>query len=444
MRDVLSAQRARNALAPFEDQQINVETPVVVVCPGYHGHEIARSLGRLGVPVYGVHADPRSPSARSRYWRATAHWNVATAPAEASRAWLLELAARVARQHGGQRPILLPTDDSSALLLADAAPTLAAAYRFPALPAGLTRALADKQAMYFLCRAHGIPAAETAFPTRRAEVAAFARAARYPVLLKGRDTLALRARTGVKMVLAHDAAELLAHYERLETPEAPSLMLQEFLPGGSRTVWMCNAYFNVESECLFGHTGKMIRQYPAYAGRTSLGVCQANPAVLEQTQRLMKAVGYSGPLDIGYKYDGRTGEYKTIDINPRIGATYRLFVDRSGLDVARALYLDLTGQPVVPGATPEGRKWVVENFDFISSPRYRRDEGLSLRRWLATYRGVEEGSWFALDDPLPFFAMGVRSLAYLRGGKTSSGLDSAPAPTPSTPPASEPAQPVHV
>src|SRR5690242_227861 len=51
-------------------------TPVVVIAPGFHGHAIARSLGRLGVAVYGVHADPHSPAARSRYWRKNFIWNI--------------------------------------------------------------------------------------------------------------------------------------------------------------------------------------------------------------------------------------------------------------------------------------------------------------------------------------------------------------------------------
>ncbi|TMF40713.1 MAG: hypothetical protein E6I32_21175 [Chloroflexi bacterium] len=126
----------------------------------------------------------------------------------------------------------------------------------------------------------------------------------------------------------------------------------------------------------------------------------------------MAAIGYRGPLDIGYKYDERVGQYKTIDVNPRIGMTFRLLVDSAGMDVARALYLDLTGQPVSAGEPREGRKWVVENFDLVSSPRYCRDAKLGIRGWMRSYRGVEEASWFARDDLKPFFSMGLFSLQW--------------------------------
>jgi len=205
--------------------------------------------------------------------------------------------------------------------------------------------------------------------------------------------------------MANDAETLLRLYDEMETPESPNIMLQEYLGGGSRTVWMFDGYFNDESDCLFGLTANMMRQYPAYTGVTSLGICLANETVARQTRTFMKAIGYRGALDLGFKFDARTGLYKAIDANPRIGRTFRLLVDSRGMDVARALYLDLTGQPVQMGEPREGRKWVVENFDLVSSSRYRRDEKLGLRGWLRSYKGVEEAFWFSRDDPLPFLAM---------------------------------------
>lgn len=394
----------------LEVVSLDTSVPVVVIAPGFHGHAIARSLGRLGVPVYGVHADPHSPAARSRYWRKNFIWNIEKATPEDSIDWLLQLGHTL-----GSRPILLPTDDHSCVFLDSFADTLRETFRFPNQTPGLTRALSNKQSMYHLCKKHGIPAAETAFPRSRADVIEFCKTATFPVMLKGIDTLVLRERTGVKMVVAHDAETLLKLYDEMETPDSPNVMLQEYLGGGSRTVWMFDGYFNEQSECLFGLTANMMRQYPAYTGVTSLGICLTNETVAQQTRTFMKAIGYRGALDFGFKFDARTGLYKAIDANPRIGRTFRLLVDSSGMDVARALYLDLTGQPVQVGEPREGRKWVVENFDLVSSSRYRRDEKLGLRGWLRSYKGVEEAFWFSRDDPLPFLAMIWSSFVW--GGK---------------------------
>jgi D-aspartate ligase len=390
----------------FSEKRLNNSVPIVVIAPGYHGHGIARTLGRLGVPVYGVHADRRSPAARSRYWRENFIWDF-NQSAPQSIDWLLKLRRKI-----GARPLLVPTDDDSCLFVADHADILKEEFLLPDQPSGLARALSSKQQMYYICKKHGIPTAETLFPQSRDDVIRFSKDASFPLMLKGINTGALLKHAGMRMLVVEDTETLLKRYDEMETPASPNLMLQEYIPGGSEKVWMFDGYFDSESRCLFGITAKKIRQYPAYAGVTSLGVCVANDAVTKQTQTFMKILGYRGILDIGYKYDERTGKYKLLDVNPRIGTTFRLFVDSVGMDVARALYLDLTGQPVLCGKPREGRKWMVENFDVVSSPTYCRNEKLSIWDWICSYRGVEEGLWFARDDLAPFMMMAWSSVRW--------------------------------
>ncbi len=196
----------------------------------------------------------------------------------------------------------------------------------------------------------------------------------------------------------------------METPTLHNVMLQEYIPGTPETVWMFNGYFDDQSECKVGFTGKKIRQSPPYTGATTLGVCLANETVRETTVRFMKTIGYRGILDIGYRYDARDGQYKLLDVNPRIGATFRLFVDDCGTDVLRALYLDLTGQEVPASSPHEGRRWVVEPLDIASSLTYGRRGDITMGTWARSFRGVREAAWFATDDPLPFLALWVQLL----------------------------------
>src|SRR6266705_5856901 len=138
-----------------KDYQLDTSVPVVVIAPGYHGHGIARSLGRLGVPVYGVHADHRSPAARSRYWRENFYMDMSKASSEESVDWLLGLSRKI-----GSRPILIPTDDHSCIFVADNAVALKEGFLFPNQPAGLARSLSSKQKMYYLCKEFSIPTPE--------------------------------------------------------------------------------------------------------------------------------------------------------------------------------------------------------------------------------------------------------------------------------------------
>jgi predicted ATP-grasp superfamily ATP-dependent carboligase len=373
-----------------------VSAPVLALRAHHGTLGIARSLGRLGVPVHVVHGESAHPVRTSRYVTGWHTWDFSLEPPGRSIDRLLDLGRAL-----GGRVVLLPTSDDTAELVADHAAALRETFLFQANPPELVRALSNKKALFGLAKRHGIPTADTTFPRSLDEVRVFAERAVYPVMLKGIDGLRLQARTGRKMVIVRSTDELLRQYQLLEDPAEPNLMLQEYIPGGDDTIWMFNGYFDADSRCRLGITGKKLRQFPVHTGATSLGVCLANTAVHELTCRFMRAIGYRGILDIGFRYDARDGEYKLLDPNPRIGQTFRLFVTREGWDVARFLYLDLTGRPLPSATAVEGRKWLVEDWDLESCLEYRREGGLPAAEWLQSYVGVEEGAWWALDDPGP-------------------------------------------
>lgn len=387
----------------------DTSVPAVVLKLYHHGSLGAvRTLGRLGVPVFGVHEDRRAATPRSRYLRETLEWNIDTEPDEASVVKLLEFARRI-----GGRPVLITTDDRSGDFLADNAEALRSEFRFPDQPAGLSRALADKESLYGLCLEHGVPAPGTAFPKTRQAMLDLLPAATYPLVLKGIDAWRLERRCGLRLAIVHDRDELIERYDRMEDLDSPNLMLQEYIPGDPQTVWMLDGYFDAESECRVAFTGQKLRQYPAYTGMTSLGICRPNPQVHEMTREFMKRLGYRGVLDLGYRFDARDGLYKLLDVNPRLGATFRLFVGADGMDMVRALYLDSTGQSIPASKPADGRKWIVENYDIRSTITYWRDGSLKPREWLRSLRGVDEAGWLAADDPAPFAAMAWESLRLL-------------------------------
>jgi D-aspartate ligase len=402
----------------------NNTTPVVLLRAVRHGGlGIVRSLGRLGVPVYVADPERWSPAVVSHYCRGHFPLDLETAPAEKSIDFLLDLARKV-----GGPPILIPTTDPAALFVARHADALRGGYLFPNQESETTFRLANKAAMFHLARRFGIPTPETYCPHSRADVLAFLETARMPVMLKALDYRLLVCRTsGSGKQLATSRDEVLAKYDVMQHPEQPNIVLQEYIPGGDDTIWMFNGYFNHESECLFGMTGKKIRQTPVYTGSTSLGVCLRNDEVHNSTVSFMKALGYRGILDIGYRYDARDGKYKLLDSNPRIGSTFRLFIDENGMDVARTLYLDLTGQRVPLSSPRYGRKWMVEDCDLVSSARYYRDGKLRVGEWLRSFRGVEETAFFLARDPAPVVPVICSDLRELARRAFEAGSHAAPA-----------------
>ncbi len=381
----------------------DTSTPVLILRSHSHGGlNIMKSLGPLGVDIYNVDPSRFAPAHYSRYCHGRFFGDIEHSPARTALAYLEAIQDKI-----GRKPILIPTTDATARFVDQWQSILRDRFLFPQQPTGLVDALCRKKEMYHLAKRHDIPTPECCFPTSRADLWQFLQTAKFPVVLKGIDGQRLWERTGKKMFIVTTPEELIKTYALAEDPICHNLMLQEYIPGGDDTVWMFNGYFNHESDELVGFTGKKLRQCPVHTGSTSLGICLHNQEVVSTTRRFMKAVGYRGILDIGYRYDARDGQYKVLDVNPRIGATFRLFVGENGIDVVRALYLHLTGQPVASSPASEGRKWIVEDLDLVSSYRYYREGSLSLLDWIHSFRGIEEAAFLSRRDLLPFFLMSL-------------------------------------
>lgn len=370
-----------------------------------------RSLGRIGVPVTFIGESPRIPPARSRWVSRRIAWPATPDPGED----LVDMLSRLGRTFP-DRPFLLPVDDVGALFVQDHVDCLAEIFRFPRLPEGLARDLADKARLHGLCQRAGVPDPVSVFPRSAADAATLAGELGYPVVVKSMDPRLLRGRPGAKSVaIAEDEAQLSAIYEAGEDESQPNFMLQEFIPGDPQSVWMFNGYFDFSSACLIGFCGQKVRQYPVGTGATSLGICRDNPDVRELACRFLGGVGYRGIVDMGFRLDRRSGEYKLLDVNPRMGATFRLFVGRAGGDVVRAEYLDLTGEEVLPDTAPDGRHWVAEANDLRTFLAEHREGRITTRQWLRSLSGVDEWAWLSWDDPLPALA----ALVSLAPGRSS-------------------------
>jgi D-aspartate ligase len=359
-----------------------------------------------------------APEALSRYVYERFFWD-ANASTETSVENLLKWGRQI-----GRESILIPIDDIAAVFVADHAETLRKHFLFSDQPAGLVRALSSKRELYLLCKQTGVSTPEVAFPQSKDEAVGFAGSAVFPIVLK-RIAWLPEHRTQTKSVaIANNPKELLREYKEMETPGEPNVMLQEYIPGPPESVWMFNGYFTNRSACLASFTGRKVRQGFPFTGATTLGVCLKNETVEKTTIDFMQKVGYSGIVDMDYRYDRRDGQYKLLDVNPRVGATFRLFVDSNGLDVVRTLYLDLTGQRVPHGVPREGRKWIVEQSDLMASLQYARLGRLTLVEWTRSLSGIEEAAWYARDDLLPFIAMGWTALVKA-GGKLKNRIEDA-------------------
>jgi D-aspartate ligase len=377
--------------------------------PIHHGTlGVIRSLGRLGVEVYAVVEDRFIPSAMSRYLTGSFSWKKHGAE-EPYLTGLSEIGRRL-----GRPAILVPTDDYAAAFIAEHSADLERSFLFPRLPRDLPRRLANKRTLSSLCTSVAVPHPEVAFPTSLEEVHAFLDRASFPVVVKAADAHLLP--DGARSTsLARSPKELLAIYELAAGADASNLIFQEYIPFSSAEDWIFHGYSNPQTGCWVSFTGKKLRSYPPFAGPTTLGVTVPNEALAMQSEKMLKAIGYAGIVDLDYRFDKRDGQYKLLDFNPRIGANFRMFENADGVDVVRALHLDITGRAVPQSPPVYGRKLLVESHDLSASLGYLRHGGLTFGGWWQSLRGKKELAWFSWEDPLPASILYFRLLCRLVG-----------------------------
>jgi predicted ATP-grasp superfamily ATP-dependent carboligase len=374
-------------------------TPAIVLDSHHHiGLGITRSLGRLGVAVFNVDSSPWSPAFSSIYCAGRHVWNFEEKSAEECLRFLVSLAKEI-----GSRCFLIPASDVTTTFVAEQAEQLERWFLFTRQDPALIRALCNKKEMHALARSAGIPTPETTWPKTRAELARCFQDSRFPLVVKLSDGGHRRHNRATKVVV-RTIEEALDLSERIGDGVLRNLIVQDWIPEEPKTDWMFNGYFNERSECLAAFTGRKVRQFPVNMGVASLGVCEHNPALERAAVAFLTNIGYYGAVDMDFRYDTRDGQYKLLDVNPRIGGSFELFVTEDGTDVVRALYLDRTGKPVRQATAIEGRRWAVEDYDLLSAAQSCWRGPLRLGQWLRSCRGCG-GAFFSLDDPMPVFSM---------------------------------------
>ncbi|MFB9466201.1 carboxylate--amine ligase [Streptomyces cinereospinus] len=355
--------------------------------PFHHGTLGAvRSLGRAGVEVHVVADCAASPVRTSRFVRRLhPPPGPDASPADVA-AVLRRVAAEIARP-----AVLIALDDASAVAVGRLRAALAPAYLLPAMPAGLSERVADKAELAATCTALGLPHPRTLVPDSAGRAAEATRRLGPPVVAKwSRPWLLPTAGDLRSTVLVHSPRQARELYAR--SAEAGSrLLLQEFLPPGPDRDWFFHGYADRSGAVRAGGPGRKLHAWPRTAGLTAVGEWTPNPEVRSLAERLTGALGYRGILDLDFRRCGRTGRYHLLDFNPRPGAQFRLFTDTAGVDVVRALHLDLTHRPVPDGAPRPGRAFVVENYAPLTI--------------LRPAPGGRELAWHARDDLAPGLAM---------------------------------------
>ena len=126
------------------------------------------------------------------------------------------------------------------------------------------------------------------------------------------------------------------------------------------------------------------------------------PQIIEPAVRLLAAIRFTGLIEVEFKRDPRNGQYKVLDVNPRVWGWHTLS-RRAGVDFPYLLWLLIRGEPVPDVRGRAGERWMRMPADLPVAIHEILRGRLSLRAYLRSLQGPRESAIFAWDDPLPGF-----------------------------------------
>jgi predicted ATP-grasp superfamily ATP-dependent carboligase len=342
---------------------------------------LVRSLGERGVPVIVLGEYARPPSARSRHCRAFLHVPAFTRePAQ-----LLQVLQAV-RERLGVAPVVFASADPDMAALLAIDEQLGGLVRSTLPPAALTGRLTDKSSFGALARQAGLPVPrsmtvqELGHDRPAADWAGRAARLTFPLIAKPTRPLAWQA-DGVPEALRHakalrldDLAQLNQLAARLAPPVWAQTLLQEYVPGGDEQHYGVHAVVDRQGRVLATSVTRNWRVFPPYAGG---GCCMESvdePALEALGLDALQRIGFCGGIaNMDFKRHALTGEFKLLEINPRISQAHILST-RAGVNLPWIAWRDACGlPPLPPSARRIGLRYVNEIDDLLAARIYRRD-----------------------------------------------------------------------
>lgn len=376
----------------------------VIVCGCWHnGLNIIQTLGRHDVNAYAVDTF-RNVGTLSRY----ADYHNVPDPQSNEEGAVQELKKLV--DSCDDEPVIIPTGDEWALLLAKHRDTLSGSAKLCVASERVVELLLNKDQFGSWAEERDYSVPQTFEPHELEEVPSEA----YPIAAKPKDPK--DETVDFRLEVMHDESEARQFVDENESI-LEAIVFQEYVRGMSDSMFTVGVYAD-EGTILGLFTGRKVRGYPPDVGDCKVGQVESVPDDLVTTaENLCEELGYTGIAEFEYKRDAESGDYYLIEVNPRSWSWVGITPD-CGVNLPRLAYSDLHATlevenedpPLHTRALEDGAvKWVKISEDLPNSLLFyyfnHREWHMGPVEW---WRSLQCESLvtadIAKDDPLPTLA----------------------------------------
>jgi len=372
----------------------------IVLCAVGTGLATVRCLGHAGLEVHAFIFERGESVGYSRYCRNVRLYGISDSD-------LIIYLVNYAKSLGN-RPVVLPSCDKHALLIAKHAAELNAVCRVWTTEYSDLASLINKDSLYATASALDLPIVPCICQPTLTEASDWSSANQGPYFLKPSYEGVASSRLREKNLLIRDRNGLLDYIEKCG---ATSLIVQRMLSGGDGYIFDCYGMCDKDGDVITMASHRRWRQSLPDVGATCFGEIPAagldsktESLLFERTKTLLKKVRYHGIFGVEWLLDRDTGNFYIIDFNARPFLTIG-HLEACGLNLPALAYLELIDKN--PGSQqvlqPRLRHlyWVDLLKDIETFAEKNRKGQIKFGEWIASLLRCRSFAYWDWRDPAP-------------------------------------------
>lgn len=360
----------------------------------------ARCLADAGIEVHVASFFQKAPERWSRAFKFIDLHHLSKTSSELP-AWIYEYCSKL-----GNKPVVFPTSDATALMLAKHRDELEKVCRIPVTAFAELEAIVSKERLYERAIEAGVNVPPAITEPGVEELRAWCSIHPGPYLVKPFYEAVPTSKLGAKNRVFDSANDLLTF---VAESGSESLIIQRLIKGGDGWVFDCYGLCDRNHRIITQASHKRLRQFPRNLGTTCYGELPVNSddsteeRIFEQTDRLLKNLRYHGIFGIEWVKDRQTGELFLLDFNARpflsIGHLYDC-----GLNLPLHAYRELIGEKLVDLPLRPKLKhkfWIFFVRDYLTLRERLDNREIRLGPWLVSLLKARSFACWRLNDAGP-------------------------------------------
>jgi len=223
-----------------------------------------------------------------------------------------------------------------------------------------------------------------------------------PFFIKPKYSHIFQKQFGIKGITCYSSEDFIKASKLLGSL-SPNVFIQEIIKGNSRHHYYCDGYISKDKKKNIVFTRQRLNMFPPEWGNSTSLISVNNDIllpVLNDLEKLMKKLEYSGFYSLEVKYDETDGKFKFIELNPR-SWWYNIFPSICGLNLYQVAIDDMNNQIFTDFSYRNGKRFVYLWPEIKALLRKIRSRKSGFWTSIKEFSPAMSGPIFAKDDFMP-------------------------------------------